>query len=113
MGGQWRKQRLSRELRKRIQISQPEGSCARTHPRVRLQALCDRVERWSGTPQWAEAVTGVEVRGERRHVEFKTLSAFSMVGFLRREKKSCWRADGSLEAAASSATPRSRTRTKT
>lgn len=54
-------------------MSQPEGSCAYTRPCVHLQVLCDRVEQWTGTPQWAEAVTDVEVRGERRHVGFKTL----------------------------------------
>lgn len=54
-------------------MSQPEGSCAHTYPRVCLQVLCDRVEQWTGPPQWAEAITGVEVRGERRHVDFKTL----------------------------------------
>ena len=115
LGGQWRlpEEAASKQRAKEEDSDESAWGLTRTHPRVLLQALCDRVERWTGTPQWAEAVTGVEIRGERRHVEFKTLSTFSMVGILRREKKSCWRADGSLEAAASSATSRSRTRTKT
>lgn len=41
-------------------MSQPEGSCAHTYPRVCL-VLCDRVEQWTGPPQWAKAITGVEV----------------------------------------------------